>query len=250
MASSILLKDSSPERESLVFERFLRDGDGIWRQISSQYQLDQLLRQMMTHTAIALAMYGAVMGIGHSLTQALVSAIKLPLLFLLTLVICLPTLYLFNLLCGGRLSVRQAFALVLAAIMVTATLLLPFAPITLFFLITAPNYSFFLLLNVALLTLTGMIGLGFLVRGTQRLNALAAEPDTSYVQSSDTASRKSVSLSLLSVWMLLYGLVGTQLGWTLRPFFGDPNLPFQLFRSIRGNFYIGVFNALIELLFH
>src|SRR4029079_16106610 len=97
--------------------------------------------QVSGSSALSFVFYGLVMGFSnltYPLQQALSSAIKLPLLFCLTLAICLPTLYLFNLLFGARLSVRQALAIVLVAITVTAALTLAFAPISLFFLITAP----------------------------------------------------------------------------------------------------------------
>jgi hypothetical protein len=54
-------------------------------------------------------------------------------------------------------------------------------------------------------------------------------------------------MSLLYVWMVLYGFVGTQLGWTLRPFFGDPGAPFALFRRIEGNFYVNVLESLASI---
>jgi hypothetical protein len=41
--------------------------------------------------------------------------------------------------------------------------------------------------------------------------------------------------------------VGTQLAWTLRPFFGRPNSPFELFREMQGNFYLDIFQALGEI---
>ena len=47
----------------------------------------------------------------------------------------------------------------------TAMLALAFAPISLFFLITAHNYPFFKLLNVAILVLTALVGLRFLTGG-------------------------------------------------------------------------------------
>ena len=47
-------------------------------------------------------------------------------------------------------------------------------------------------------------------------------------------------MNLLLIWVLLYGFVGTQLAWTLRPFHGDPSMPFILFRPVESNFYIGV----------
>ena len=91
-------------------------------------------------------------------------------LFLVTLAICLPTLYLFNLVFGARLSVLQACALIMVAITVTAVLTFAFAPISLFFLITARSYAFFKLLNVAILILTALIGLRFLTSGMRALN--------------------------------------------------------------------------------
>src|SRR4051812_48857498 len=125
---------------------------------------------MLTSTVIALACYGAVLGSFHSVWMALTSAVKLPLLFLVTLAICLPTLYLFNLVFGARLSVRQSLALVMAALTVTSMLALAFAPISLFFLITAPDYGFFKLLNVAILGLSALVGLRFLTGGMRVLN--------------------------------------------------------------------------------
>ena len=96
--------------------------------------------------------------------------VKLPLLFLATLAICLPTLYLFNLVFGSRLSMVRAVALILVSITVTAVLTLAFAPVSLFFLVTAKSYSFCKLLNVAILLLTALVGLRFLVEGMRALN--------------------------------------------------------------------------------
>ena len=68
---------------------------------------------MLVSSVVSLAVYGAVLGAFQRSAQALSSAVKLPLLFLATLAICLPTLYLFNLLFGARLSMRQALALIM-----------------------------------------------------------------------------------------------------------------------------------------
>ncbi|MGW1450802.1 hypothetical protein ACWCO3_21305, partial [Micromonospora sp. NPDC002411] len=154
----------------LVIERILRDRAGIWQQIVAEGDLNALTGRMLASSAIALACYGAVLGAFHSPLMALTSALKLPLLFLVTLAICLPTLYLFNLVFGARLSVRQSLALVMVAITVTSMLAVAFAPISLFFLITAPDYGFFKLLNVAILTLSALVGLRFLTGGMQVLN--------------------------------------------------------------------------------
>ncbi|MET7399809.1 hypothetical protein ABZS66_40630 [Dactylosporangium sp. NPDC005572] len=340
----------------LIIERILRDRDSIWRQIGEERDLGRLTRQMLYSSVVALACYGAVLGASNSVLQAGVSALKLPLLFLTTLAICLPTLYLFNLVFGARLQVRQALALVMVTITVTSVLTLAFAPISLFFLITAYSYSFFKILNVGILTLAAFVGLRFLTGGMRTLNeqtaALAGarrrereeqaraeqaereraealalaelsaaetgadgdEPDAvevpvpATVGTNGTGAKpaaapvsavpvspgpqqampvlppypmqpqpvlmpdgrlafpvpapaprprpvpaelapgeRPASMALLNVWILLFGFVGTQLAWTLRPFFGEPHEKFEIFREIEGNFYVNIVHAIGEL---
>src|SRR4029450_5051525 len=162
--------------KQLIVERILRDRAGIWDQIIAERHLPKLILRMLLSIVICLAAYGAVLGASNGWLQALVSTVKLPLLFLATLAICLPTLYLFNLVFGARLSVLQTCALIMVAITVTAVLTFAFAPISLFFLITARSYAFFKLLNVAILILTALVGLRFLISGMRALNAhLAVE---------------------------------------------------------------------------
>src|ERR687890_642627 len=156
--------------KQLIIERILRDRGGIWDQIIGERDLPRLILRMLLSSAISLAAYGAVLGASSGWLQALVSTVKLPLLFLVTLAICLPTLYLFNLVFGARLSVPQACALIMVAITVTAVLTFAFAPISLFFLITARSYAFFKLLNVAILALTALVGLRFMISGMRALN--------------------------------------------------------------------------------
>jgi len=161
----------TPGQGLLIIERILRDRAGIWHQVIEERGLRQLTLQMLASSAASLAMYGLVLGASSSIVQALSSAIKLPLLFLITLAICLPTLYLFNLVFGARLSVMQAVTLIMTAITVIAVIALAFAPISLFFLITAPDsYEFYKLLNVAILVLAAVVGLRFLTSGMKALS--------------------------------------------------------------------------------
>jgi hypothetical protein len=292
--------------KQLIIERILRDRAGIWDQIIAERDLPKLILRMLLCSAISLAAYGAVLGASNSWLQALVSTVKLPLLFLVTLAICLPTLYLFNLVFGARLSVLQACALIMVAITVTAVLTFAFAPISLFFLITARSYAFFKLLNVAILILTALVGLRFLISGMRALNEHvvvesmvsnqvvapapllqrelvsapvggAADPATQppgngaapaasqnwnpnpnhlvpelgageAMPSQPVADGRPASMILLYVWILLFGFVGTQLAWTLRPFFGSPRMPFELFRDLEGTFYADILRTLGSLL--
>jgi hypothetical protein len=271
----------------LVIERILRDRDGIWRQINTERELRGLALQMLTSSAVSLAIFGLVLGASNGFWQALSSMVKLPLLFLATLAICLPTLYLFNLVFGARLSMMQAVTLNMVSITVISVLTLAFAPISLFFLITAQNYEFFKLLNVCILALTAVVGLLFLTRGMKALNAyhaaaieaapaaqvvvaaedrelalvgagnghstLPAAPVASGSQGDAAAPAAAVpadrptSMTLVYIWILLFGFVGTQLAWTLRPFFGDPDAPFALFREISGTFYSDILHTIGKL---
>ncbi|MFI5953646.1 hypothetical protein [Cryptosporangium sp. NPDC051539] len=228
----------------LIIEWILRDREGLWREILLQSSLNSILRKMLLSSVVSLAVYGLVLGASAGPLQAISSGVKLPLLFLLTLAICLPTLYLFNLVFGARLSIRQALSLVLVSITVTGALTLAFAPISLFFLVTANDYEFFKLLNVAILMLTGFVGLSVMVDGMRGLNRLSGTPGPKPKGALD----RPVNTRLLYVWVLLFGFVGTQLAWTLRPFIGEPNHPFQLFRDIEGSFYSNVLDTIASLL--
>jgi len=216
----------------LVIEHILRNRADFFDEVRNGNDLSAKIRDMLVSSCMFFALYGLVMGYSNSWMQSLSSAVKLPVLFLITLVICLPTLYFFNLLFGSKLTLPQTLALILTAITVTAVLTLSFAPISLFFWLTAPNYQFFKLLNVGILTLTGFFGLTFLVQGMR------------YVQHEG----RSVRTIILWMWIFVYGFVGTQMAWTLRPFFGAPELPFQLFRQFGGNFYVNVMESFWQLL--
>ncbi|MGB3970193.1 MAG: hypothetical protein WBO45_25900, partial [Planctomycetota bacterium] len=52
---------------------------------------------------------------------------------------------------------------------------------------------------------------------------------------------------VLRTWCLVYGAVGAQMGWLLRPFLGSPDLAFTWFRPREDNFFVGVMRALRNL---
>jgi hypothetical protein len=49
-------------------------------------------------------------------------------------------------------------------------------------------------------------------------------------------------------WVILFGLVGAQMGWVLRPFIGRPGLPFTWFRTRESNFFEAVWRAIVSLM--
>lgn len=213
----------------------LRERQQFLQEIKDEVKLKSKTLSLLISSSAFLAIYGLIIGASNSLMQSIASAIKLPALYLLTLIICFPTLYFFNVMFGSKRTFDQYLTLLMTAMAMISILLFGFAPITLFFLLSGDNYPFFLLLNVGIMGLTGFLGIKFFYQGMQFL-------------SEEDMEGKVIRFKILRFWLILYGFVGTQMGWTLRPFFGSPGLPFTLFRERESNFYLSILQALKSLL--
>ena len=214
----------------------LRDRPSFLEEIRNGTKLESKIVALIVASSLFFAIYGAIVGASNGWQQMLLSTVKLPALYLLTLLICLPTLYFFDILFGSQASFKQYAVLSLTTVSVISVLLFSFAPVTLFFLISIRDYHFFLLLNVAIFALTGFIGVQLFYRGVK--SVMRFDEKTPPIRQ-----------RLLLFWLVLYGLVGSQLGWTLRPFFGAPGEPFQLFRPIESNFYAQIITSIRWFLF-
>jgi hypothetical protein len=219
-----------------VLVNLLRDRQSFLEEIRQGVRLQNKISSLFVTSSIFFALYGGIIGASHSWAQALSGAIKLPAFYLLTLIICFPTLFFFNVLFGSRSSIQQHFVVLLTSVSVISVLLFSLAPVTLFFLITTPDsYQFFKLLNVFIFGITGIFGVKFLYEGMQLLSQ------------QDEVGKKTRT-TILRSWLLLYAFVGMQLGWFLRPFFGAPDTKFELFRAVKGNFYLDIVAAISEIL--
>lgn len=223
-------------QELAIVEAILRNRQLFFDQIRESIELREKTRALIISSSAFLAAYGAVLGSTHSIWQALSSAVKLPLLFLVTLVICVPALYIFSVLFGSSQRLPQLVTLVLSAITVTAVLLLSLAPVTFFFMLTTSGYQFFKLLNVFFFAIAGFAGMFFLSRGIKTITATAKEGGA------------KIRSMVLYVWILLYAFVGSQMAWTLRPFVGYPEARFELVRELGGNFYTNILYSIGEIL--
>lgn len=191
----------------------------------------QILRFLLIIFACG-GIYGATMGMSHSWQQAMSSAVKVPLLYLLTLLICIPTLHFIGLFLGSRITFLQSASVLLLGMAVNSALLLGFATISLFFFVTGSSYRFLLLMHVAIFMISGLAGLVSVRRSFRQLSAHSEVPAFG-------------RFSLLQVWMLLYMFVGTQMAYVLGPFVGkEPE--FYVLHHARGNFYSYVWTTLSE----
>lgn len=274
-------------------------------------QLDQLLRGETTRptvlkdegftvraggfalTVVVLCMcYGLCMGsfsllkeipanvasTGPAYMQMVATTIKVPVLFSLTLLITLPSLYVLNALVGSQLSAVSLVRLLIASLAVNAAVLASMGPIVLFFSLSTQSYSFILLLNVVAFTFAGVLGLMFLLQTLHRLTAaeplpLSSDKSVESKQKAEAAETSGESDDdadaepehhalempagqvlakhtrlVFRCWVILFALVGAQTGWVLRPFIGSPGMPFTWFRERESNFFSAVINALLNLL--
>ena len=241
-------------------------------------------RAMAWAVALLGGFYGACMGSfnlfgGHGYPLQIVSsALKVPALFLLTILVTFPSLYVFNALVGGRLSLTNMLRLILAAVGVMIAVLAGFGTIVAFFNLTGSSYPFVLLLNVVVFGVSGLLGLGFLLQTLRRLtepevkDAPAAPPSQapeSVAQHSTAAPPPPVRPGALTrvqsspatgsvkavfrIWVVVFALVGAQMSWVLRPFVGSyaearVEGDFEWFRERGGNFFERVWWASAELL--
>ncbi|MEX2214807.1 MAG: hypothetical protein WD768_11795 [Phycisphaeraceae bacterium] len=108
--------------------------------------------------------------------QLFANMVKVPALFLLTLVVTFPSLYVFNALVGSRLTLRSLTRLLVAAMAVLLAVLASFGPIVAFFSVTTTSHPFILLLNVLFCGIAGFLGMAFLLQTLQRMTLTVAEP--------------------------------------------------------------------------
>ena len=188
------------------------------------------------------------------------SALKVPMLFGLTLLITFPSLYVFNALMGSRLTFAAVLRLLLAALGVCLAVLASFGTIVVFFALCTSSYPFMVLLNVLTFAVAGLLGMNFLLQTLHRLaiaQAAAWEPPASSAAPEAPAAQPATAppapvagpqvRPVFFAWVLVFGLVGAQMGWVLRPFIGAPGVPVTFFRPREGNFFQAVAGKIQDL---
>jgi hypothetical protein len=183
--------------------------------------------------------------------QVLACTLKVPALFLLTLVVTFPSLYVFNAMVGSRLTFRSMARLLVATLAVMLAVLASIGPIVAFFSLTTTSYPFAILLNVGVFGAAGMLGLMFLLRTLHRLAAARAGLELQFAMTADAVGPLDPSrnvgpdrsvVTIFRLWVIVFALVGTQMAWVLSPFVGHTNQKFVLFRPTGSNFFQGVLN--------
>jgi hypothetical protein len=189
--------------------------------------------------------YGAAMGWWRSPQQALFTAIKFPLIILLTTLGNALINGMLAPLLGLNLPFRQSLGAILMSFTITAAILGAFSPLLAFWIWSTPGmspstvagagYSLIKLMQVAVIALAGTTG------SLRLLQALAS-----------LGGNRAAAQRVLAAWLAANLLLGSQLSWLLRPFIGSPALPVEFLRAtaFHGNFYENIFRSAQQLLQH
>jgi len=161
---------------------------------------------------IGAGLYGATLGLWRGTLQAFYTAIKFPLVILLTCVGNGAINGMLAQILGSGLSFRQTAVAILMSFAIAAIILAGFAPLTLFVWFNAPpleskgailGHSVMLLTHVFVIALAGVIA-------NRRLLGLLRK-----MSGSDSVAR-----SALFRWLAGNLFLGAQIAWDLRSFIG------------------------------
>ena len=179
--------------------------------------------------------YGIIMGSYHSVAQAIASGIKVPVLFSIVLIICFPAFFIIQFILGSKLKLSQMISIILAGFVLLTAIMVSFTPIVVFFLLTGGNYYFLQLLHIAIFILSGIFGMKTIIDALK----YSCEQQSIYPK---------IGVDVFKFWVVILVFVGIQMAWNLRPFLGDRNEPFKLFREYEGNFYAALIYSVNQLI--
>ena len=187
---------------------------------------------------IGCGLFGASVGCWHNPLQALYSAIKLPLVLLLTTVGNALLNGMLAPLLGLNISFRQSLLAILMSFTIAAVILGGFSPIIAFMVWNVPPlsmhstttnivYSFIMIVLVGVIAFAG-------VSANVRLLQLV-----------ESLSTVAIGRRIVFAWLTVNLFLGAQLSWILRPFIGSPALPVEFLRAtaFRGTFYEALFDS-------
>src|SRR3989449_6422834 len=194
----------------------LSDRERFFEEVVEGVGLRSKLRYAVVTIITLCGFFGLVAGAYSGPAQAVSAGLKLPFLFFATFAVCFPALFVVQVLVGSRLRLLQVAVLVFGALALSSVLLAAFVPITAFFLITGANYYFQHLLNIAIAGVAGLFGMYALHEGLSG----GCEERGGYPRKAPT---------LMRARGVLFPFLGIPLAWSLRPFLGDRNQPFQVF---------------------
>lgn len=225
------------KKKIISFDYFpsFQEKDAFYEKISHEQDAPSIILTQFLLLFIFSFLYGVVMGIYNGWLQAVTAGFKVPILFVLSMLICFPAFFMVQYILGSRLKFYSILAIILTGLVLTSAIMLSFSPIVIFFLITSKNYDFLKLLHVAIIGFAGIFGMRTVVEALK----FSCEKKNVYPK---------IGVKIFQFWIIILAFVGMQLAWSLRPFIGAKDLPYQFLRKQESNFYLAVLQSTGRLL--
>jgi hypothetical protein len=164
--------------------------------------------------------------------QIVYSALKLPLLLVLAFVVALPSFFVLNTLAGVRGDWPAVLRNLVASQAGLVVVLTALGPLLIVWYASSDAYAAAVMVNALLFLIAGVTSQQLLRRWYRPLEA-----------------RAPVHQLLRWAWLVIYGFVGIQMGYVLRPFIGSPGAEVTFFREEAwGNAYLVVFDLFLGAL--
>ncbi len=219
---------------SLELFRDFQDKERFFGKLTSDEDIGRRIVGQYVLLVVFSAGYGVVMGCYNGWEQALSSGVKVPTFLTLTLLVCFPVFYIIQFVLGSKLGLLHMLNVILNGFLMVSLIMVAFAPIVIFFLITGDNYAFIKLLHVTIFSISGFFGAKTMSEALQ----YCCEKSKVYPK---------VGVVVFRFWVVILAFVGMQLAWNLRPFIGNRGLKFELFREREGNFYLSVIHSVRDV---
>ncbi|RPI01521.1 MAG: hypothetical protein EHM72_06245 [Calditrichaeota bacterium] len=222
-----------PKQKILSFDfiQSFHNNETFYEKITDEKQVKFEIVNHLLLLLIFSMVYGAIMGSYNGWLQSLSSAVKMPMLFLLIILICFPAFFVIQTVLGSKLTISQMISIILIGFVFMTCIMVSFSTIVAFFMITGDNYAFIKLLHVGIIVIAGFFGMRAIVEALK----YSCEKKNIYPKT---------GVQVFKVWILILAFVGAQLSWSLRPFIGTKDIPFQLLRQKGGNFYVDVLKSM------
>lgn len=221
----------------LSFEYFpsLNNTEEFFKKITAEEGAGRRILNQHLLLSLFAFFYGIIMGSYHSFVQAIVAGLKVAILFSLVLLICFPAFFIIQYILGSRLKIYQMISIILSGFVLTTAIMVSFTPVVLIFLLTGSNYYFLQLLHILVFILSGLFGMKIVIDALR----YSCEKKNVYPQ---------IGVVIFRFWVFILAFIGIQLAWNFRPFLGDRDRPFELFREYEGNFYAALIYSAKQLL--
>ncbi|MGI5863917.1 MAG: hypothetical protein ACOX6T_17935 [Myxococcales bacterium] len=183
-------------------DTLLRAPERLLARVAEGDRVEALPAQLVLIALSGFGLFGFVLGMTRSLLPGVVSSVKLGFVGLGALAVCIPALHVYGRILGSKASPQQTVCEALTALATTGMTLVAMTPIWLVFTYFTSSYPLTMLGSIVALGLAGVRGMVVLMRA---------------------AKARGRRVAHLAVWTAIYGLVGLQLAWIVRPFVGAPD---------------------------